>query len=140
MQKTYLPGKLLRTRQRLLPQRLLKHLQRHLRLVIRHLMPRRKHPQKPKIILLLERAAWLAVDVVRRERLGLEGRGAGKIDGVGDGLAAEPVADEVGVAGPDDGLHAGFDNVAELGQETAGVVAGGGEFVVDVVGTLLVSK
>ena len=103
-------------------------------------MPRPKHPQERKVILLLERAALLAVDVIRRQRLGLESRCAGEIDGVGDGLAAEPVADEVGVAGPDDGLHAGFDDVAELGQEAAGVVAGGGEFVVDVVGAFLVSE
>lgn len=97
---------ILRTRQWLLLHRLFENLQRQLRRIIRHLMSGPKDPQKCKIVLLLKSSALFAVDAVWFQRLGMEGGGTGKFDGVGGRLVTEPVADEVGVAGPDDGLYA----------------------------------
>ena len=144
---------LLRPSQRLLLHRLLKHLQRQRRLVKRHLVPGPKHPQKAQIVDRLERAALGAVDRVRGQGLGRKGRGAGVGDCVGGREAAEPVADPVGVAGPDDDADAALDDGGEGGEEVAGVwgvlvrafvegeeiwltVARGGELVVGSVGTL----
>ena len=77
-----------------------------------------------------------AIDTVGRQALGGESGGAGIRDGVGGGEAAEPVADPVGVAGPEDDADAALDDGGEGGEEVAGVVAGGGELVVGRVGAL----
>ena len=133
-------GSTLRTSQRLLLHRLLKHLQRHRRLVIRHLMPGSKHPQEAEVFHRLERTRSRPVDGVGRQRCGREGGGAGVGDGVGGGEAAEPVADPVGVAGPHDDADAALDDGREGGEEVAGVVARGGEFVVGGAGALGVGR
>ena len=146
---------LLRPSQRLLLHRLLKHLQRQRRLVKRHLVPGPKHPQEAQIVDRLERAALGAVDRVGGQGLGRKGRGAGVGDCVGGREAAEPVADPVGIAGPDDDADAALDDGGEGGEEVAGVwgvlvrafvergkkrfgltVARGGELVVGSVRTL----
>lgn len=126
----------LRTSQRLLPHRLLKDLQRHRRLIIRYLVPGSKDPEEAEVVDRLKRASFSAIDSVRSELQGGEGRGAGIVDGVGGVEAAEPVADPVGVAGPHDDADAALDDGREGGEEAAGVVARGGEFVVGRVGTL----
>lgn len=126
----------LRTSQRLLLHRLLKHLQGQRRLVVRHLVPGTKNPQEAEVVHGFESAALGAVDRVGRQRCGCEGGSAGVGDGVGGGEAAEPVADPVGVAGPHDDADAALDDGGQGGEEVAGVVAGGGEFVVGCVGAL----
>ena len=60
------PAFTLRTSQRLLLHRLLKHLQRQRRLIVRHLVPGAKDPQEAEIVDGLERAALCALDRVRR--------------------------------------------------------------------------
>ena len=128
--------------QRLLPHRLSENLQRHRRLVIRHLMPCSKNPsrnvsfgshfsdkfvmlpQKAKIVHRLERSPLRAINRIRVQRCGIESGRAGVGDGVGGGKTAKPVADPVGVAGPDDDLDAGLDYGGELGEEGAGVCWG----------------
>ena len=99
-------------------------------------MPGAKHPQEAEIVHGLERAALGAGHGVGRQGLGGEGGGAGEVDRVGGREAAEPVADPVGVAGPEDDADAAADDGAEGGEEVAGVVARGGEFVVGGVGAL----
>ena len=126
----------LRPRQRLLLHRLLKDLQRQLGLIVRHLVPRAKHPQEAEIVDALERAPFRAVDRVGCQRRGRERGRAGVRDRVGGREAAEPVADPVGVAGPQDDADAALDDGGEGGEEVAGVVARGGEFVVGGVGAL----
>ena len=116
-----LPTYVLRTSQRPPLHRLLKHLQRQLRLIKRHLVPRPKHPQKAQIVHRLERAARVAVDRVRDQGLGRKGRRAGVGDCVCGREAAEPVAYPVGVAGPDDDADAALDDGREGGEEVAGV-------------------
>ena len=84
-------------------------------------MPGPKDPEKAQIVHRLEGAALGAGDGVGGQRLGGEGRGAGIGDGVCGGEAAEPVADPVGVAGPEDDADAGLDDGGEGGEEVAGV-------------------
>lgn len=117
---------LLRTSQRLLLHRLLKHLERQRGLVIRHLVPGAKHPQEAQVVDRLDRAALLALDGVGGQGFGREGGGARVGDGVGGGEAAEPVADPVGVAGPEDDADAALDDGREGREEVAGVCVGGG--------------
>ena len=93
-------------------------------------MPGPKHPQKAKIIHRLDRAPLRPADGIGGQRLGRESRGAGISDRVGGREAAEPVADEICVAGPQDDADAALDDGGEGGEEVAGVVARGGEFVV----------
>ena len=112
---------LLRPSQRLLLHRLLKHLQRQRRLVKRHLVPGPKHPQEAQVVDRLERAALGAVDRVGGQGLGRKGRRAGVGDCVGGREAAEPVADPVGVAGPDADADAALDDGGEGGEEVAGI-------------------
>ena len=116
--------------QRLLLHRLLKNLQRHRGLIIWHLMPGPKHPQKAQIIHRLDRAPLRPVHRIRRQRLGRERAGAGITDRVGGREPAEPIADPIRVAGPEDDADAALDDGGEGGEEVAGVVACGGEFVV----------
>ena len=97
-------------------------------------MPRTKHPQKAQIIHALERAPLGAIDRIRLQRLRCESLRAGVGDGVCGGEAAEPVADPVCVAGPDDDADAGLNDGGEGGEEAAGVVACAGEFLVGRVG------
>lgn len=118
---------LLRTSQRLLLHRLLKHLERQRGLVVRHLVPGPKHPQEAQVVDRLDRAALLALDGVGGQGFGREGGGARVGDGVGGGEAAEPVADPVGVAGPEDDADAALDDGREGREEVAGVCVGGGE-------------
>ena len=111
----------LRPSQRLLLHRLLKHLQRQRGLIIRHLVPGPEHPQEAEVVNGLERAALGAGDGVRGQGRGGEGGLAGVGDRVGGGEAAEPVADPVGVAGPEDDADAALDDGGEGGEEVAGV-------------------
>lgn len=101
-------------------------------------MPRAKHPQKREPPLGLKLPPLLPRDIVRRQTLRLKRLRAREGDRVGDGLAAEPVADEIRVTRPHDGLHARGHDGGELREEGAGVIPRGGEFVVHVTGTLLV--
>ena len=127
--KRHLAGQTLplRTSQRLLLHRLLKHLQRQRRLIKRHLVPGPKHPQEAQVVDRLERAPLGAVDGIRGQGLGRKGRRAGVRDCVGGREAAEPVADEVGVAGPDDDADVALDDGREGGEEVAGVCFWGRE-------------
>lgn len=111
----------LRTSQRLFLHRLLKHLQRQRRLVIRHLVPGPKHPQEAQVVNRLERTSLRALDRVRRQGFGCEGGGAGVGDGVGGGETTKPVADPIGVPGPEDDTDAALDNGGEGREEVAGV-------------------
>ena len=97
-------------------------------------MPRPKDPQKAQIIHTLKRAPLGPINRIRLQRLLRERGRCGVGDGVGGAQAAEPVADPVCVAGPDDDADAGLDDGGEGGEERAGVVAGGGEFFVGRVG------
>lgn len=101
-------------------------------------MPGPKNPQKRKIIHHLVRPRRLSPNRITRQLLGLEGRLAGKGHRLGGREPAVPIADPVRVAGPDDGGHAAFDDVGELGEEGARVVPRGGEFLVGCVGAFLV--
>ena len=131
---------MLRRRQCLPLHRLLKDLQRRLRRIKRHLMPRPKNPQKAEIIHRLKSAGRGPVDRVARQRLRRERCLARIGNGVGGREPAEPVADPVGVTGPDDGRDARLDDVGELREEGAGVVARGSEFLVGCVGAFLVGR
>lgn len=115
------PAFTLRTSQRLLLHRLLKHLQRQRRLIIRHLVPGPKNPQEAEVVDGLERASLCALDRVRRQWCGLEGGCARVGDGVGGGETAKPVADPVGVAGPQDYANAALDDGGEGWEEVTGV-------------------
>ena len=128
--------------QRLLPHRLSENLQRHRRLVVRHLMSCSKNPsrnvslgshfsngfvilpQEAKIVHRLERPPLRAINRIWFQRCGIESGRASVGDSVGGGKTAKPVADPVGVAGPDDDLNAGLDYGGELGEEGAGVCWG----------------
>ncbi len=81
-------------------------------------------PQKAKIVHRLECTPLRAIDRIRFQRCGIEGGRAGVGDSVGSGKTAKPIADPVGVAGPDDDLDAGLDYGGELGEEGAGVCFG----------------
>ena len=101
-------------------------------------MPRAKNPQKPKIPHLLEIPTMAPRNRIRPQRLRLESALPTIRHRFRRRLAPEPVADPVRVAGPDDGLHARIDDVRELGEEAAGVVASRGEFLVGRIGAFLV--
>lgn len=101
-------------------------------------MPRAKDPQKAEIVHRLERAALRTIHVIRRQLIRRELVLAGKRHCIRGREAAVPVADPVGVAGPDDGGDARLDDVGKLAQEGAGVVACCGEFLVWRVGAFLV--
>ena len=83
-------------------------------------------PQKAKIVHRLKRPPLSAINRIRFQRRGIEGGRARIGDRVGGGKTAEPVADPVGVAGPDDDLDAGLNYGGELGEEGAGVCGGTG--------------
>ena len=68
-------------------------------------MPGPEDAQEGQLALLLERAALLAGHVVGRQARGPEGGLPVIRDRLRGRLAAEPVADPIGVAGPDDRLH-----------------------------------
>ena len=72
-----------------------------------------KNPHKPEIALRLERSRLGSVDRVRCQRFGGERRGAGVGDCVGCCEAAVPVADPVGIAGPDGDGDPGLDDAGE---------------------------
>ena len=75
---------------------------------------------------------------IARQCLRLERSLAGIGDNVGGRELAEPVADPIGVAGPDDGRNTRLDEVGELREERAVVVARGDKFLVVRVGAFLV--
>ncbi len=81
-------------------------------------------PQKAKIIHRLKCPPLRAINRIGFQRCGIEGGRAGVGDGVGGGKTAKPVADPVGIAGPDDDADAGLDDGGELGEEGAGVCWG----------------
>ena len=101
-------------------------------------MPRAKDPQEPQLALLFEIPAVLPIDIVRRQRLAFEGRLPIIRHRLGRSLVAEPITYPVRVPGPDHGLYARLDDVRQLGEEAAGVVPRGGEFLVGRVGAFLV--
>lgn len=101
-------------------------------------MPRPEDAREAQLAHALESPRLCPAHRVTRQGRRLEGALPAICDGFGGGLVAEPVADPVGVAGPDDGLHALLDHVGELGEEGAGVVARGGELLVGCVGAFLV--
>jgi hypothetical protein len=89
--------------------------------IIRNLVSGAKDSQPAEVVNGLELATGLAADGVVLHGGGAEGRGAGILDGVGDVKTSEPVADPVGVAGPDDGLDTGGDDVGERCEEGTGI-------------------
>ena len=101
-------------------------------------MSRAKDPQKAKIVHRLERAALRTSHIIRRQLARRELVLAGERNCIRGREPTVPVADPVGVAGPDDGGDAGLDDVGELGEEGAGVVACCGELLVRRVGAFLV--
>lgn len=101
-------------------------------------MSRAKDPQKAEIVHRLKGAALRASHIIRRQLVGRELVLARKRHCIRGREAAVPIADPVGVAGPDDGGDAGLDDVGELAQEGAGVVACCGELLVRRVGAFLV--
>ena len=102
-------------------------------------MARPIDPQKREFALGFKHPTFLPTYRIRLQILRLELLCTRELDGVGDGLAAEPVADEICVAGPDDGLDATRgDDGGELGEEGAGVISRRGELVVDVIRAFLV--
>ena len=119
----------LRTNQRQPPHRLLKHLQRQRGLIVRHLVPGAKHPDEAEVARRLERAGLRPVDGVGRQGRGREGGLARVGDGVRGREPAEPVADPVGVAGPQDDADAALHDGGEGREEVAGVCFLGGGFL-----------
>lgn len=97
-----------------------------------------KDPQKAKLVHGLEGAALRTSHIIRRQLARCKLALAGPRDCIRGREPTIPVADPVGVTGPDDGGDAGLDNVGELREEGAGVVAGGGELLVRRVGAFLV--
>jgi hypothetical protein len=89
--------------------------------IIRNLVSGAKDSQPAEVVNGLELATGLAADGVVLHGGGAEGGGAGILDGVGDVKTSEPVADPVGVAGPDDGLDTGGDDVGERCEEGTGI-------------------
>lgn len=101
-------------------------------------MPRPKDPREAQLPHRLERPRRLPIHRIARQGRALEGALPAVRHRLGGGLVAEPVTDPVGVSRVDDRLHAGADDVAELGEEGAGVVARAGKFLVGGVGAFLV--
>jgi hypothetical protein len=99
--------------------RLRKHLQRHRRLIIRHLMPRPKNSQPAQIPHVLERPTRCPTDRIALHGFARERARPTILDAVGDGEATEPVTDPVGVAGPDQDLDAGLHDGGEGAEEGA---------------------
>ena len=114
----------LRTRQRLLLHRLLKHLQGESWLIIRDLVARAKYPQEAQVVDRLKCASLRTINRVGCQRLGRKGRGAGVGDCVCRRETAEPVADPVGVAGPQDDTNAALDDGGQGGEEVSSVCVG----------------
>lgn len=84
-------------------------------------MPRRENPQETQIPNRLKRAPLRPRNCIRLQRRSREGACAGVGNHVRGREPAEPVADPVGVAGPDEGREACLHDGAEGGQEGAGV-------------------
>jgi hypothetical protein len=63
-----------------------------------------KDPQPAQVVHVLELTASLATDSVVLHGLAAEGRGAGVLDAVGNIEPPKPVADPVGITGPDENL------------------------------------
>lgn len=102
-------------------------------------MARTINPQKRKFPLRFKHPALLPTDRIRLQSLRLKLLCTGELNGVSDSLAAEPVTDEICVAGPDDGLDGSRgDDGGELGEEGARVIPRRGELVVDVIRAFLV--
>ena len=99
--------------------RLRKRLQRHRRLIIRHLMPRPKNSQPAQIPHVLVRPARRPTDRIALHSFAPECARSTVLNGVGDGETTEPVTDPVGVAGPDQDLDAGLHDGGESAQEGA---------------------
>lgn len=106
----------LRRKDSLLLHRLHERLQRDLGLIIRHLVPRAEHPEEAEVAGALERAHLLPVDGVGLQRLALERRLLAVLHRVGDRVAAGPVADPVGVAGPHEHLDAALHHAVQGGD------------------------
>ena len=136
MRRTRLPALwLIRARDLLLARRdievidrAVEQLQRRDRLVVGHLVARFVDAGKAEVAVLARLAVLDAVDHHGDVVGGLELGGVGEFQGEGDGLAAEPVADVVGVAvdqGDADGaaVEDGFEVVEEVGpDEVAGLL------------------
>lgn len=120
-------------------ERALKDAKRGLGLVGRHLVASLVDAAEGEVAVLADLPPDVGrVDVDVGVAGGAEGRGGGVVDGEGDGLAAEPVAGVVAVAVDEADLDAGVEQVGEVGEVAAadvaaGVVADGGEGVVDAV-------
>ena len=100
----------LRRAQRLLPQGLAKCLQRKGGLIEGHLVPGGKDAQEAQSARRLEGAGRGAADRVVGQLHGAEGGLLRVCDGVDGPLRAVPVADPVGVAGPDQDADARLDD------------------------------
>lgn len=80
-------------------------------------MSRAKDPQPAEVLNGLELTTGLAADGIILHSSGAEGCGAGVLDGIGNGETTEPIADPVGVTGPDDGPDTGCDDIGERSKE-----------------------
>jgi len=87
-------------------------------------MPGPPHLQKRQIPHRLELPLLHAVNRVWRERRALERVLPGVLDCVCGREVAGPVADPVGVAGPDQDCDVGLNDGGEVGEEGAGVWCG----------------
>lgn len=103
-------------------------------------MPRSKHPRKAQLPHRLERPRLLPRNIKRHQRRALKRSVPIIRHRLSGRLVAEPIADPIRVAGPDNSLHALLDYVRELGEEGAGVVARCGELLVGRIGAFLVGR
>lgn len=87
-----------------------KCLQSYLRRVVWNLMSSTKYSQEAEVARRLECASLLAINSVWGETLAGKGRRRIVIDLVCDVVITLPVADEIGVASPDEDLNAGLDD------------------------------
>lgn len=101
-------------------------------------MPCAKNPQEAKIIHRLVRPTLRSTHTVRRQCLFRKLALARPRHRIGSRESTKPIADPVGIAGPDDRGDARLDDVGKLAEEGTGIVACGGEFLVGCIGALLV--
>lgn len=97
--------------------------------IIRHLMTRSENPEKAQPANVLERPTLVSVDRIRLQRCALELRLAGIGDRVGGDFVAQPIADPVGVAGPDERRHARRDDSGKFREKGARVCEEDGDEV-----------
>lgn len=84
-------------------------------------MTRSKNSQPTQITHSLESSSRNPINVIIHNGSSVESGGTSICNGVRGGESSKPIADPVGVTGPDENLDAGLDYGGESGEEGAGI-------------------